>query len=201
MTASKLASLDYAIHELIAKRYSPYVFEPREVEKEKLWSCFEAARWSPSSYNEQPWSFILAAREDTEGFGTLLSCLVEGNRDWAQNAGVLVLTVVSTRFQRNGQINQMALHDMGLAVAALTFQATSLGLHVHQMEGILRSKCRHEFRIPASHEPVTAFALGYAGHPIAGVNEKFRQRDQSVRERRPISEFVFQTKWGDTQKL
>src|SRR5204862_5051820 len=90
----KLAKPDHPVLPVIAQRWSPYAFEPRPVEREKLLSCLEAARWAPSSYNEQPWTFILAERADSQEFGRLLDCLVEGNRVWARNAGVLLVTIV-----------------------------------------------------------------------------------------------------------
>ncbi|MCH9021144.1 MAG: nitroreductase family protein, partial [Planctomycetes bacterium] len=97
----KKASTDYPIHELLAERWSPYGFEDRSVDQADLRSLFEAARWAASSYNEQPWSFIVATRENPEEFARLLSCLVEANQGWAKAAPVLVLGVVSLKFSRN----------------------------------------------------------------------------------------------------
>jgi len=138
----KQARSKHSIHELIASRWSPYTFDPRPVEPDKLLSCLEAARWAASSYNEQPWSFIVARREDEAQFDQMLGCLVEANRAWAKNAGVLILTVVSRFFTRNGKPNRVAEHDIGLAAGNLTVQATALGLHVHQMAGIDTSSAR-----------------------------------------------------------
>src|ERR1700741_4278522 len=91
----------YAVHDLIASRWSPYGFSNRSVSDEDLRSLFEAARWAPSSYNEQPWSYIVAKREDAEEFARLLSCLVEGNQAWAKAASVLALGVSRLNFARN----------------------------------------------------------------------------------------------------
>src|SRR6184192_658279 len=99
---SRPVKTDYPVLPVIAQRWSPYAFEPRPVEREKLLSCLEAARWAPSSYNEQPWTLILAERTDQAEFARLLECLVEGNRARAKNAGVLMLTVVSKLFVKNG---------------------------------------------------------------------------------------------------
>src|ERR1700752_91575 len=90
----KFAKPDHPVLPVIAERWSPYAYDPRPVEREKLLSCLEAARWAPSSYNEQPWTFILAERTDQAGFAQDLDCLVEGSRGWAKNVGVLMLTVV-----------------------------------------------------------------------------------------------------------
>src|SRR5436189_5299504 len=91
----KTVETDHPVLPVITERWSPYAFDPRPVEREKLLSCLEAARWAPSSYNEQPWTFILAERTDQAEFGRILECLVEANQAWAKNAGVVMLTVVS----------------------------------------------------------------------------------------------------------
>ena len=102
----KHAAPSYPILPVIAERWSPYAYDPRPVEREKLLSCLEAARWAPSSYNEQPWTFILAERTDQAAFAQALDCLVEGNRGWAKNVGVLMLTVVARNFTKNGKPEQ-----------------------------------------------------------------------------------------------
>lgn len=197
--AAKRATPDHPIHELIADRWSPYIFEPREVEREKLLSCLEAARWAASSFNEQPWSFLVAQRPDESEFKRMLSCLMEANQAWAANAGVLLLTVVSKSFSRNNNPNRVAQHDLGLAVGNLSLQATQFGLAVHQMAGVELSKARTTYSIPDSHEPVTAIAIGYAGDP--SQNEALAQRDQAARSRKPLSEFVFSGGWRKAANL
>ena len=159
------AITDYPIHELMTKRWSPYCFDARPVTDEDLRSLFEAARWAPSSYNEQPWSYIVATREDNEEFERLLSCLVEGNQRWAASAPVLVLGIASLNFSRNGKPNRAAIHDLGQASANLALEATARGLYVHQMIGILPDKAREVYAIPEGHEPMTAIAVGYPGDP------------------------------------
>jgi nitroreductase len=118
MTAPKQASPDHPIHELIARRWSPYAFADRPVPEDDLRSLFEAARWAASSYNEQPWSYIVATKADPAGFERLLSCLVEGNRAWAEAAPVLALGCTSLTFARNGKPNAAAVHDLGLTAPA-----------------------------------------------------------------------------------
>src|SRR4051812_15590316 len=100
MNDRKRATPDHPIHELLAARWSPYAFADRPILEADLRSLFEAARWSASSYNEQPWSYIVATKSHTEGFERLLSCLVEGNRAWAEAAPVLALGCTSLRFTR-----------------------------------------------------------------------------------------------------
>src|SRR6202050_3293266 len=124
-------SSDYPIHPLLAKRRSPRAFSPRPVEPEILGSLLEAARWAPSCTNEQPWSFIVAVKADKPNFDRLLSCLIEFNREWAQHAPVLILSIARMIFQSTGKPNRHAFHDVGLAIAALTVQATASALGVH----------------------------------------------------------------------
>ena len=198
MSHVKNASADHPILDVLAERYSPYVFEPTGVEREKLLSCLEAARWAASSYNEQPWSFIIAERSDEDQFSAMLNCLVEANQHWAANAGVLMVTVAQESFSKNNKPNRVCDHDIGLAVGNLTVQATSLGLAVHQMAGINLSKTRQVYSIPDSHHPLTAIALGYAGDAQSANDEQMVERDAAPRNRKPLSEFVFQGSWNNS---
>ncbi len=156
----KRASTDFPIHELLAERWSPYGFEDRPVAEADLQSLLEAARWAASSYNEQPWSFFVATREEPVEFERLLSCLVEPNQAWAKAAPVLLLCVVDLRFKRNDKDNRAAVHDLGLAAGNLLVEATARGLSVHQMIGILPDKAREVFGIPEHSEAWTAMAIG-----------------------------------------
>ncbi|MHB1157496.1 MAG: nitroreductase family protein [Phycisphaerales bacterium] len=192
----KTADADHPILPVLAERYSPYVFDPRPVERDKLVSCLEAARWAASSYNEQPWRVILAERSDTQAFAKALSCLSEPNQAWAKNAGALLLTVVSRTFARNGTPNRVAEHDLGLAMGNLTLQATSLGLAVHQMAGVQLPKVRQLYHLPEGFDPVTAAAIGYAALPGAG-NDELSRRDKTPRSRRPLHEWVFGESFGN----
>jgi len=192
MNEFKKPDLDHVVHELISKRWSPYVFDERPVGEEDLLALFEAARWAPSSYNEQPWRFIVAKREDGEEFERLLSCLVELNQAWAKHAAVLALGAVSLNFARNDKPNRAAHHDLGLAAAHLTLEATARGLSVHQMTGIVPERARELYDIPQGFEAWTALAIGYAGSPSGELGE----RDRSPRSRRPIREFVFSGTFG-----
>jgi nitroreductase len=191
----KHANPDHPIEPAIANRWSPYVYDPRPVEREKLLSCLEAARWAASSFNEQPWSLIVAERADEQAFDAALQCLVEANQAWAANAGVLILTAVKTTFTRNGNPNRVAEHDLGLAMGNLTIQATALGLEAHQMAGVNLAKVRQTYDIPEGYEPVTAVALGYVGDP-AKADPQLAQRDQGPRDRKVLSEWVFAGQWG-----
>jgi nitroreductase len=188
---------DYPIHDLIVSRWSPYSFADRSVSDEDLRALFEAARWAASSFNEQPWSYIVAKKEETSEFERLLSCLVEVNQVWAKAASVLALGISRLNFTRNEQPNRAAVHDLGLAAGNLVLEATARGLVVHQMAGILPDKARALYSIPDGYEPLTGIAIGYAGDP-AHLPEELRIRDGARRPRKPLKEFVFGGKWGVT---
>ena len=181
------------VHDLIARRWSPREFSNRPVEPEKLASLFEAARWAPSSYNQQPWSFVVARRENSADYSRMLSLLAEPNAAWARSAPVLAVSVAQRKFTHNGQPNRFAFHDVGQAVAYLTLQATALGLSVHQMGGFDVERARELLAIPAGYEPVAAIALGYAQYPAGPP--------PSARPRRAASEFVFSGVWGKTGEV
>ena len=191
---------DHPVNELVIARWSPYAFSDRAVSKADLLSLFEAARWAPSSYNEQPWSYIVATKDDAENFARLLSCLVEGNQAWAQAAPVLALGCTSLFFRKNGKPNAAAVHDLGLAAGNLCLEATARGLYVHQMIGILPDKASAVFRIPDGVQPLTGLAIGYAADP-ATLPEKYRERDLAPRTRKPLAEFVFGGAWGTASGL
>jgi nitroreductase len=191
----KKATTDYPILNALAERWSPYGFEDRSVSEADLRSLFEAARWAASSYNEQPWNYLVATRENSQEFGRLLSCLVEANQAWAKAAPVLVLGVVSLRFAKNNQDNRAAVHDLGLAAGNLLVEATTRGLSVHQMIGILPDKAREVYRIPEHFEVWTAMAIGYKADP-AKLPDALKERDLAPRQRKPLREFVFTGQWG-----
>jgi nitroreductase len=192
---SMRAATDHPVHELIAARWSPYAFADRPVAKEDLLALFEAARWAPSSYNEQPWSYLVATKDDPEAFATMLSCLVEGNQVWAKAAPVLALGCTSLNFARNGQPNAAAVHDLGLASGNLVLEATARGLVVHQMIGIVPARAREVYQVPEGVQPLTGLAIGYPGDQAA-LPENLRARDAARRPRKPLAAFVFDGKWG-----
>jgi nitroreductase len=196
----KAAETEFPVHDLIRLRWSPRAFSDRPVEPEKLRSLLEAARWAPSSFNEQPWAYLLATREDPKEFARLLSVLMEGNIVWTQRAPVLMLSVAKLNFERNDRPNRHAFHDVGLATANLITQATAMGLYVHQMAGFHVEKARELFAIPKGWEPVAAIALGYPGEPDS-LPGSLRDRELAPRTRKPLKEFVFAGRWGQTSAL
>jgi nitroreductase len=191
----KLAKTDVPVHPLIAARWSPYCYSDKPVPEADLRAILEAARWAASSYNEQPWRYILARRSDRAQFDKLLSCLVEGNQAWAKVVPVLMMGVVVKTFSRNGKPNRAAEHDLGLAAGNICTEATARGLYVHQMIGILPERVRELYGVPPEAEPLTALAIGYLGD-VSGMADAMRERDRAPRTRRAVREFVFADSWG-----
>lgn len=196
----KPATTTYAIHPLLRDRWSPRAFAPEPIPAEQVLSLFEAARWSPSAVNEQPWSFIVIPRADAAVFAKAVECLNEGNRVWAQHAPLLVVAVAHLVRDRDGAPNGVALYDLGQSVAHLTVQAGELGLSVHQMGGFSADAARAAFGIPADHAPVTFLAIGKLGDPET-LPETLRARELAERQRKPLESFVFGERWGETSPL
>ena len=190
----------YAVHDLIRGRWSPLAFSNRTVERDKLLIMLEASRWAASCFNEQPWSYIIATKNEPVEYDHLLSCLVESNRSWAQSAPVLMLSVVKLHFDKNGKENRHAFHDVGAASCNLTTQAIALELFVHQMAGFDGEKARSLFSIPEGWEPVAMMAIGYLGDPQT-LPESLREQELAPRIRKPLTEFVFTGNWNQTSDL
>lgn len=190
----KLATTDVPIHDLLARRWSPRAFDERPVEAGNLKSFFEAARWAPSSNNEQPWRFLVAVKERKAEWDRLFHCLMEGNQKWAHRAPVLILTVAKLSFDDESP-NRHAFHDVGLATENLLLQATALGLAAHPMAGFHIEKARAAFAIPAGFDPVAVIAVGYPGD-MALLPDRLREREAQPRSRELLSELVYAGAWG-----
>ncbi len=190
----KPADTQNPIHDLLKCRWSPRAFDERVVEADKLRSLFEAARWAPSSNNEQPWRFLVATKENKTEWDRLFHCLVEGNQRWANLAPVLMLSVGKMTFD-DGSPNRHAFHDVGLAAENLILQATALGLVCHQMAGFHVDKAREDLGVPDGYEPVAIIALGYPGE-AAVLPDRLREREMQPRSRKPIEAWVFSGRWG-----
>lgn len=196
----KIADAEHEVLDVVAERWSPRAFADRSVEPEKLRQLLEAARWAPSSRNEQPWRFILATKDDPEDYDRLLACLNAKNREWAYLAPVLMLMVAKTTFDNHGMPNRHAWHDVGLATGNLLAQATALDLFVHQMAGILPEKARETYGIPSDFEVVAAAAIGYLGE-AEQLPEDRQEAEFKPRTRKPLAELVFAGTWGRTAPL
>jgi nitroreductase len=168
----KYANADYPIHDLLRRRWSPLAFSARRVEPATLLTLFEAARWAPSSFNEQPWRFLVATKDEPAEFERMLDCLVPGNQRWAKDAPVLMLSIAARTFTRNNRPNRHAMYDTGAAVMSLIVQATALGLYAHQMGGFSIERAREVYAIPEEHERARA----EAGRAQASDGVRLRER-------------------------
>jgi nitroreductase len=198
-TATQQFEVEHPVLDVIRSRWSPAIYSSQTVEPEKLLSILEAARWAPSSYNAQPWSFLVARKEDPQEFSRMLSCLVPANVVWAQHVPVLMISVAKRQFDHNGAVNRHAFHDTGIATGFLMLQAADLGILAHGMAGFDAAKAREVYDIPESHEAVAAIGIGYPGDEH-GASEELVKRNQH-RPRRLLKDFVFEGHWGQPLKL
>lgn len=192
-----LAVSDHELHPMIAQRWSPRAFDSKLVEPEKLAQLFEAARWASSCFNDQPWAFVVATKDDTVNYQKMLECLVPANVVWAQVAPVLGLVVAQKNFKHNGKPNAWGEYDAGQAAATLVLQATALNLVVHQMGGFDAVKAIATFNIPETAKPVAAIAIGYEGKS-SDLSLELQEREKAARSRQPLTSFVFTGKWGNS---
>jgi nitroreductase len=176
-----------AIEELFLNRWSPRAMSGEEISEEELMTLFEAARWAPSSYNNQPWR-ILYARRDTEHWPVFLGLLVEGNRAWAKEAAALLLFVSKETFDFNGQPYPTHSFDTGAAWENLALQATLKGLVTHGMQGFDYERARAELNIPEGFRVEAMAAVGRPGDP-ANLPEQARAREKPS-DRKPLEEII-----------
>jgi nitroreductase len=184
---------------VILERWSPRSFTDREVSPALLHNVFEAARWAASSFNEQPWRFLVGTRGSST-YDKIYQALGEFNKKWARTAPVLILNAAKSKFDKNGKDNRVAFYDLGAAASYLALQAAALRLATHQMEAFDTEAARKAFGIPAEYTIGAAIALGYQGEPAALADDQLVQREMSPRTRKPLNEFVF-TEWGVPAKL
>jgi nitroreductase len=197
----KPAHTAFPVHDLIRDRWSPRAFADKPVEHKVLTSLFEAARWAPSSYNAQPWVYIVATKEHPEEFSKMLGVLVEFNAGWAKSAPILALAVSHLNFKHNGAPNRNAFYDTGAASALLSVEATARGLVVHQMAGFDPANAKREYEIPQEYEAIAAMAIGYPGDPQSLPAGQLRDGETAPRTRKPLAEFVMSGRWGHTSPI
>jgi nitroreductase len=180
-------------------RWSARSFADRDVHPADLRKIFEAARWTASSYNEQPWRFLVGLRNSLT-HKKIFSTLIGINQSWAGAAPVLILGVASTKFSHNGTDNRNALYDLGAASSYLTLQAAALGMTTHQMAGYDQAAARQAFEIPDSYALGAVIALGYQGEPSALAHQELITLETTPRARKPLNEFVLSS-WGTPADL
>jgi len=177
------------ILEIIKNRRSRRAFVNRPIEQEKIKSLFEAARWAPSSVNEQPWAYVYATNDQPDLWNKIFESLNEGNRIWAKEAPLLVVSLARKYHSRNDHLNNSAKYDVGAANAFLTLQATHLGLNVHQMGGFDHSLLRQNLNVPENFDDGVVLAIGYPGKPEQ-LPQHLQERELSPRMRHLQNEFV-----------
>ncbi len=192
----KPAETSLPLLEAIQQRWSPMGFSAQRIAPELLGSLFEAARWAPSSFGEQPWCFCVATQDQPTEFAAMLKCLNEKNQIWARHAWALCLSCAQRDIARNQQPNRFAFHDVGMATQSLMLQAVSHGIYCHPMGGYDQQLARETLGVPASHDPVAMIAIGYPSADVSHLPEDLQQRQHATRSRKPLTDFVFTGHWG-----
>lgn len=195
----KPAITQFDIHPLLKQRWSPRSFTDQNVSKESIQRIFEAARWAPSSSNDQPWRFIAGLKGD-KTWNMIMDTLVEFNQKWAKLAPLLALSIGKKISDKSGKPSRTFSYDVGQSVAYITFQAMHEGLFVHQMGGFSSQKAAELFNIPEDYQTLTAFAIGHKGSPDL-LEENFAEMERSERKRNPASDFVFSESFGKKSDL
>lgn len=190
-TSSMEKSTDFSspVMEVIKKRRSRRAYADKMVEPQKIHSLFEAARWAPSSLNEQPWFYIYATRDQESLYNKIFDALKEGNKIWARHAPLLIVSFARKKFIRFDSPNPSARYDLGAANAFLSLQAAHLGLNVHQMAGFDARTLDENLNVPDRFEPVIVMAIGYPGDADT-LPENLKAREFAPRERYVKQEFV-----------
>ena len=178
---------DYPIEPLLLRRWSPRAMSGEPISDEEMLTLFEAARWAPSTFNEQEWRFLYA-RRDTPHWPVFFELLVESNRVWCERAAMLVVILGHRILQRTGEPNRVHLFDCGSAFENLALQGTAMGLVVHGMQGFDYEKARSVLRVPEEYSVVAMFAVGRPGDPGL-LPEKLREREVPS-GRRPVAESI-----------
>ena len=196
-TSDRLADASTPLNSLISRRWSPVGFDPnRLISDSALRAILEAGRWAASSYNLQPWRFIVARRQDQADFETMLKTLKEGNQTWARHASVLMIASCH-RYSRADEFNKHASHDLGQAIAQMSLQAMQRDIYTHQMAGFYPESARETYRIPDAYEPFTAIAMGYRAEDTSHLSPQQVQRDAGARQRLPLRDLVFRGRWEE----
>ena len=157
------------------------------ISDEEMLTLFEAARWAPSTYNEQEWRFLYA-RRDTANWPMLFDLLVEGNRVWCQRAAMLCVVLAHKVFERNGKPNPVHVFDAGLAFENLALQGATMGLVVHGMQGFDFQKARTALSVPDDYAVCVMFAVGHPGN-VEELPAELREGEMPS-QRKPVREII-----------
>jgi nitroreductase len=181
-------TLDY-----IVNRRSALAFSSQMVSEENIRLIFEAARWAPSAYNEQPWRFFYASRSNFDSFKKLIACLVPANAEWAASSSLIIISTAKKHLTLNGEENGYALHDTGLATANLLIQAEAMGMVTHVMGGFNKEMAARALNLPNEYFPVAAIAVGFSGD-VNQLNTFNKKRAMAPRQRKEGEEIAIELK-------
>jgi nitroreductase len=186
---NKSSEFHHIVAESIKNRRSVRAYENKPIKPAQIHSLFEAARWAPSSANEQPWMYIYATKDQTELWQKLFSFLNEGNQRWAKNAPLLIVSFARKNFTGNGKPNGYALYDLGAANSFMSLEAVELGLQLRQMGGYSQGLAREGLNISDDFSLGAMIAVGYPGKTET-LHESLHERERAPRERFLQSEFA-----------
>jgi len=193
------AKTDYPISEIISRRWSARAFSTRSVESSKLLSILEAARWAPSSRNEQPWRYIVFTNDNPEMLSKAQSVLKEIN-DYAKRAPILICAITKKTYSENGSPNRLYFHDLGAANENMFLEAFNQGLIMHEMGGFDVQKAREIFDVPDDYEVGIMIAIGYQD-TYHVLPDRLKQKAFTPRARKPLSEIAFIEKMGNRIRI
>ena len=188
----KSTEFEHPIAEVIKKRKSILAYSAEAIDPNKINSLFEAVRWAPSSSNGQPWLYLYATKQQPELWDKFFDCLLEGNKIWAKDAPVLILSLARKNFIANDKPNHYAFYDLGAANAFLSIQAAELGLQMRQMGGFDHEKVKQNLNVPDSYLMGSMIAVGHPGDSDL-LPEKLKARELTPRDRFVQQEFVMNT--------
>jgi nitroreductase len=186
---TKMATVDYPISEIISRRWSARAFSTKSIEKSKLLSILEAARWTPSSWNEQPWRYIVFTNNNPEKLKKSQSILKEIN-DYAKRAPILICAITKRTYSDNEIPNRLHFHDLGAANENMFLEAFNQGLIMHEMGGFDFQKARGVFNIPEDYEMGVMIAIGYQD-TYHVLPDRLKEKAFTPRTRKPLSKIAF----------
>jgi nitroreductase len=185
---------EYDVDEIFLNRWSPRAMSGEEISEDELMTLFEAAKWAPSSFNNQPWRFLYA-RRNTENWLPFFNLLAEFNQAWAKNASALIVITSKKTFEHNGKPARTHSFDAGAAWQNLALQGSARGLGVHGMQGFDYDKAREVLNVPDDCEVEAMVAVGKPGNKEE-LPEKLREREFPS-ARKKLSEIVFEGMFKD----
>ena len=191
----KIAATEVPINEVIAQRWSPRAFDSSYmITEDEIKSLFEAARWSPSCYGDQPWQFVLFNKVDATAWTSALNCLSVGNQNWAMDASIFIVVCANKNFNHNSEPNRWAHYDTGAAAENICLQATSIGLSAHQMGGFDQKKVRSLSNIPTEFDILACMVVGKILDE-SKLSKVQKDKEGQVRSRKLLEDIYFINEW------